>query len=142
MKTNFKLLTFILLALLESVCSSSNGNSNNCDDKWCVGKWKGKLNTQMHEEFTIRIHEDHTCSVKSNWFWGSTRSADFEAEWEPVSEDIIKIFDYDGHNENLNGFNGINQRRIDKWSMYLNRDGAFCSEPSRLNNPDGYLIKQ
>lgn len=75
-------------------------------------------------------------------YWGEYRSADFEAEWEPVSDDIIKIYDYDGHDEKWNGFNGLYHRRTGRWSMYLKSNGAFSHDQSSLNNPDGYLEKQ
>ena len=134
---NHKLLWILVLSIISISVIVACGGS----DYWCVGKWSGKLNTNMHEEYVIRIRKDHTCSIKSEWFWGNTRSADFEAEWEPVSKDVIKIFDYDGHNENMNGFRGINQRRIARWSMYLRKDGAFSHNASSLNNPDGWLKK-
>ena len=82
----------------------------------------------------LRLSEDK--------FQGGNRSTDFEAEWEPVSKDVTKIFDYDGHNENWNGFRGINQRRVGRWSMYLRKDGSCCYSESTLDNPEGYLKKQ
>lgn len=91
-------------------------------------------------EYVIRINADHTCSVKSNW--SIDRSADFEAEWEPVSDEVINMYDYDGHNENWNGFNGIYQRRASSWTLYLKKDGTCSSTESGLNNPSGYLKKQ
>ncbi|MDE6551448.1 MAG: hypothetical protein K2K98_00595 [Muribaculaceae bacterium] len=110
---------------------------------WCVGKWSGQLNTSMNEKYVIRIYDDHTCKIKAEWFHGGVRSSDFEADWEPVSENIIKIYDYDGHNEVFHdSFNGINERRISRWSMHLRNDGAFSHEISTLDNPSGYLNKQ
>lgn len=111
-------------------------------DDWCVGKWTGSLKTQMHEEYVIRIREDHTCSIKAKWFSGGTRSAEYEGEWEPVSDNVIKIFDYDGHFEIWsNGF-GTKQMYVQRWSMYLRKDGAFNPAEAGLNNPLGYLKKQ
>lgn len=110
-------------------------------DDWCVGKWSGHLQSNTKVDYVIKIRADHTCTVKSEWFWSRVRSADFEAEWEPVSDEVIKIFDYDGHNENWNGFRGINQHRVGRWSMYLRKDGSCSYDLATLNKPNGYLKK-
>lgn len=110
-------------------------------DEWCVGRWTGRLdNSKMHEEYVIRIRADHSCIIKAHWYWGNRRSSDFEADWEPISDDVIKIYDYDGHNE-IMSFDGGQQRRIMRWSMYLRKDGAFSSSQSTLDRPEGYLTK-
>ena len=93
------------------------------------------------EDYVIKIKPDHTCTIKSRWFWGNVRTADFEAEWEPVSDDVIKIYDYDGHNENWNGFHGIYQNWVSRWSMYLRDDGAFSHNENNLDCPEGHLAK-
>ena len=134
----YKLFWISVLAVIAISSMVACGRS----DDWCIGKWSGHLKSNMYVEYVIKIREDHTCTVKSEWFWGNTRSADFEAEWEPVSKDVIKIFDYDGHNENWNGFRGINQRRVGRWSMYLRKDGSCSYNESTLDNPEGYLKKQ
>lgn len=124
-----------------------NETANNIEEEsnpysWCIGKWKGKLDTRMHEEYTIRIKDDNTCHIKCKYFWGDVRTCEYDAEWEPVSEDVIKIFDYDGHYENWNGHAGINQKWISRWSMYLKENGAFNHDPSNFEHPDGFLEKQ
>lgn len=110
-------------------------------DSWYVGKWNGEFNDRMHTKYHIQIRNDGTCHVKQEWYWGGIRSADFEAEWEPVSEDVIKIFDYDGHQE-VWDWAGQDGRWCRRWSMHLRKDGAFRQDPSGLDNPDGYLIKR
>lgn len=133
-----KSLWILVLSIISVFAIVACGRS----DDWCVGKWSGTLNTRMHEEYVIRIREDHTCSIKEKWFWGGTRTAEHEGEWEQVSDDVIKIYDYDGHTQIWNTFSGPKQHYVQRWSIYLKKDGAVLDRESNLSTILGYLKKQ
>ena len=120
-------ITFCILLL------SSCGGSK---DSWCVGKWTGST---QREEYTVKINKDHTADVT---FHGVTTSeaynASFTAEWEEVNDDVIRLFDEDGH--------PVNSRFVkfdETWSMYLSKEGNFSGNYDRLyTNPYGHLKKK
>lgn len=132
-----KLLKFPVLAIVLIIAIASCGDSS----KWCVGKWTGSMGEHPKVEYHIQIRNDGTCHVNEDWFWGGNWHADFDAEWEPVSDDVIKIFDYDGHIETGSGMKW-NYRKVSRWSIYLRKDGAVSNKESALNYPDGHFKKK
>ena len=119
----------LLISFIAFSCSS--------EDSWCVGKWTGT--TQRNEEYVVKIKKDGTADVMYHGHnVGGVYSATFSAEWEPVSGDVIRLYDSDGHPVNSKYLKFDNT-----WSMYLSKDGNFSGNYNRLfTNPYGQLEKK
>lgn len=127
-------LNFVFLGLLIALTiTGCDASRNSKSESWCVGTWQGTI--APDENFTVRIRDDGTCKVvlsSSRW------EADFEAEWEPVAENKIKIYDYVGHYQHhryIESYSG----NVNRWSMFLEEDGEFYPKNGR---PVGHLHKR
>ena len=125
------------LMIVMSLCVTGFRSSS-----WCVGKWEGKTNNSA-EYFTITINPDGTCKVHQDWRGLDRWYEDFDAKWEKVSDDIIKIYDYDGHMHiNIDSRRRENTYRVARWSMHLRKDGSFAQKVENLNRPTARLTKK
>lgn len=98
-----------------SVTSCGGGKTS-----WCVGRWTGS--GSRNEKYVVRIYKNGTADVKYHGVWGgSSYSADFKAEWEPDGENVIRLYDKDGHEISTDSKNKRGTYDSD-WEMYLNTE--------------------
>lgn len=134
---NFIFAAAILLFI--SIFSSGCGDSTT---NWCTGNWEGRTNNKP-EYFTIKINSDGTCKVLQQWRGLEDWYEEFDGEWEKVSDNVIKIYDYNGHMHiNVDSRRPNRSYRVSRWSMHLRDDGAFDPQIDRLDNPTARLSKK
>ena len=137
MNLRFKYFLGLLLVIV-SICTVGCGDSTKM---WYKGKWEGRTNNKP-EYFTIKINPDGTCKVHQRWTGLDRWYEEFDGEWEKVSDDVIKIYDYDGHMHVAIDNPKWNTYRVSRWSMYLRKDGAFTHNIGNLDNPSSHLFKK
>lgn len=127
------------LLIIVSLCVAGCGDGSTA---WYTGKWEGKTNNSA-EYFTVKIKPDGTCKILQEWRGLERWYEDFDGEWEKVSDDIIKIYDYDGHMHVSPTSNHPHRNyRVARWSMHLRKDGAFTQKVENLDYPTAHLTKK